>query len=65
MTIQRRHRANGLPKPDRQAEKPKNLIQRDFTVTKSNKKLLTDITEPPCSGGKLYLAAVLDWSGNS
>lgn len=36
------------------------MIQRDLTATKLNEKFLTDITEIPCSDGKLYLAAVLD-----
>lgn len=60
LTIHRQHRPNGLTKADRQAEKSENLIQRDFTATKPSKKFLTDITEIPCSDGKLYLAAVLD-----
>lgn len=60
LTIHRQHRPNGLTKADRQVEKSENLIQRDFTATKPSKKFLTDITEIPCSDGKLYLAAVLD-----
>lgn len=60
LTIRRRRSPNGITKADRQAEKSENLIQRDFTATKPNEKFLTDITEIPCSDGKLYLAAVLD-----
>lgn len=60
LTIRLKHRPNGITKADRQAEKSENLINRDFTAPKPNKKFLTDITEIPCSDGKLYLAAVLD-----
>lgn len=60
LTIHRQRRSNGLTKADRQAEKSENLIKRDFTAAKPNEKWLTDITEIPCSDGKLYLAAVLD-----
>lgn len=60
LTIHRQHRPNSLTKADRQAEKSENLIQRDFTAAKPNQKFLTDITEIPCSDGRLYLAAVLD-----
>ena len=60
LTIHLRHRPNGLTKADQQAEKSENLLQRDFTATKPNEKCLTDITEIPCSDGKLYLAAVMD-----
>lgn len=60
LTIRPKHRPNGITKADRQAEKSENLINRDFTAPKPNKKFLTDITEIPCSDGKLYLAAVLD-----
>ena len=60
LTIRTKHRPNGITKADRQAEKSENLIDRDFTAPKPNKKFLTDITEIPCSDGKLYLAAVLD-----
>ena len=60
LTIRPRRRPNGITRADRQAEKSENLINRDFTAPNPNKKFLTDITEIPCSDGKLYLAAVLD-----
>lgn len=60
LTIRAKRRPNGITKADRQAEKSENLIKRDFTAKKPNEKLLTDITEIPCSDGKLYLAAILD-----
>ena len=59
LTIRRR-RSNSITKAESKAEKSANIIQGDFTAKKPNEKLLTDITEIPCSDGKLYLAAVLD-----
>lgn len=60
LTIRPRRRPNGITKAERQAEKSENLVKRNFTAAKPNEKFLTDITEIPCSDGKLYLAAVLD-----
>lgn len=60
LVIRPKHSSNGVTKAERQAGKSENLIKRDFTASKLNTKLLTDITEIPCCGGKLYLAAVLD-----
>lgn len=51
---------NGITKEDKAAQKAENLIARDFTADRPNEKWLTDITEIPCSDGKLYLAAILD-----
>jgi transposase InsO family protein len=51
---------NGITREDADAQKSENLIQRDFTATAPNQKWLSDITEVPCSDGKLYVAAVLD-----
>ena len=60
LTIRRKRGSNGTTRADRQAEKSEDLIQGDFSAQKPNEKFLTDITEIPCSDGKLYLAAVLD-----
>jgi transposase InsO family protein len=60
LMIKRKRRPNGLTKADSEARKADNLINRDFTAEEPNKKWLSDITEIPCSDGKLYLAAVLD-----
>lgn len=60
LMIHPKRRPNGITRADRQAEKSENLIQRDFSAAKPNEKWLTDITEIPCSDGKLYLAPVLD-----
>src|SRR5690606_12196438 len=57
-----RHKSsvNGLTREDAAAQKSENLIQRDFTASAPNQKWLSDITEVPCSDGKLYVSAVLD-----
>ena len=51
---------NGITREDALAQKSENLIQRDFSASAPNQKWLSDITEIPCSDGKLYLCAVLD-----
>jgi transposase InsO family protein len=51
---------NGITREDAEAQKSENLIQRDFSSSAPNQKWLSDITEIPCSDGKLYLSAMLD-----
>lgn len=51
---------NGITREDATAQKSENLIKRDFNSSAPNQKWLSDITEVPCSDGKLYLSAVLD-----
>lgn len=51
---------NGITREDAAAQKSENLIMRDFTAEAPNQKWLSDITEIPCSDGKLYVSAVLD-----
>jgi transposase InsO family protein len=51
---------NGITREDAVAQKSDNLIARDFTADAPNRKWLSDITEVPCSDGKMYVAAVLD-----
>jgi transposase InsO family protein len=60
LMIKRKHRPNGITKADSEAQKAEKLIKQDFTAEKPNRKWLSDITEIPCSDGKLYLAVVLD-----
>lgn len=55
-----KHHPNGITREDAAAQKSENLIQRDFKSSAPNQKWLSDITEIPCSDGKLYLSAVLD-----
>lgn len=58
-----RRSPNGLTKSDKKAQRPENVLERNFTATQPNEKWLTDITEVPCSDGKLYVAPVLDCFG--
>lgn len=51
---------NGITREDAAAQKSENLIQRDFSASAPDEKWLSDITEVPCSDGKLYVSAVLD-----
>lgn len=37
-----------------------NLLQRDFSTTKSNEKRVTDVTQFNLFGTKLYLSPILD-----
>ena len=55
-----KRRPNGIAREDRAAERSENLIKQDFSASKPNEKMLTDITQIACAGEKLYLAAVLD-----
>ena len=55
------HRSpDGQTKADKKAERPDNIIKKDFTASQPNKKWLTDITHVQCSDGHLYIAPVLD-----
>lgn len=58
-----RRSPHGLTKADKKAQRPDNVLKRNFTATRPNEKWLTDITEVPCSDGKLYVAPVLDCFG--
>lgn len=59
----RKRHPNGTTRQDAEAQKSENLIGHDFTAQAPNQKWLSDITEVPCSDGKLYVAAVLDCYG--
>ena len=62
--LHKSHRSpDGLTKADKKAQRPENLLQRNFASTKPNEKWLTDITQVPCSDGKLYIAPILDCFG--
>ena len=43
--LQKRNRPKGLTKADKSAQKSDNLLNRDFTATAPNQKVVTDITE--------------------
>ncbi|EAO8776317.1 hypothetical protein EZ280_21675 [Salmonella enterica] len=42
----------------------KNVLQRDFKVTKPNEKWVTDVTVFAVNGRKLYLSPVIDLFNN-
>lgn len=58
--LHKRRRPHGLTKADTETQDRENLIKRDFTASAPLRKLLTDITEVPCSDGKLYVSPILD-----
>ena len=60
LMIKRRKKPGGITKADAAAQKSENLLRQDFTAGAPNEKWLSDITEIPCSDGKLYLSAILD-----
>jgi transposase InsO family protein len=60
ITLKKKRKPNGLTKADTAAQKSENLLQQDFTASAPNEKWLSDITEVPCSDGKLYVAPVFD-----
>ena len=60
ITLPKKRNPNSLTVADKDAQKSENLINQDFTAEDPNKKWLSDITEVPCSDGKLYVAPVLD-----
>ena len=55
-----RRSPDGLTKADKKADRPDNILQKDFTASEPDKKWLTDITQVQCSDGILYIAPVLD-----
>lgn len=60
LVIKQKRHPNGITKADAEAQKAENRINQDFTASKPNEKWLTDITEIPCSNGRLYFAPVFD-----
>jgi transposase InsO family protein len=60
ITLKKKRKPNGLTKADAEAQKSENLLKQDFTASAPNEKWLSDITEVPCSDGKLYVAPVFD-----
>lgn len=53
-------RRRGLTRQDKNAAKFPDLLKRDFTASAPNTRWVGDMTEIPTSGGKLYLATVID-----
>ncbi len=44
----------------RTGEAAPNILSRNFGASKANEKWVTDVTEFPVQGKKLYLSSVLD-----
>ena len=53
-------RPHGITKATTEIQERENLIKRDFHAETPYTKLLTDITEVPCSDGKLYVSPIMD-----
>lgn len=53
-------RLRGITKATTEIQDRENLIKRDFSAETPYTKLLTDITEVPCSDGKLYVSPIMD-----
>ena len=60
LMIKRKRKPNGITRANATAQKSENLIKQNFMSAAPNRKWLSDITEIPCSDGKLYLSAILD-----
>ena len=60
ITLKKKRNPNSLTEADKDAQKSENLINQDFSAEEPNVKWLSDISEVPCSNGKLYVAPVLD-----
>ncbi len=58
--IHKQRRPHGIARATTEIQERENLIKRDFKATQPYQKLLTDITEVPCSDGKLYVSPILD-----
>ena len=58
--LTKRRTPRSITKADPSAQSAEDFVQRDFTASAPNEKLLTDITEIVCNDGKLYLCPVLD-----
>lgn len=50
----------GLTHATTEIQEEENLIKQDFSASEPYKKLLTDISQIPCSDGKLYISPIMD-----
>lgn len=62
--LHERNRPKGLTKADKLAQKADNLLNRDFSATAPDQKVVTDITEWSTSDGKVYLSGLFDCYDN-
>ena len=57
---QPKKKPNGITKADKNARKSNDLLQRNFLADAPFTKCVTDMTEIPVKGGKLYVSAIFD-----
>lgn len=55
-----KRKPNGITKTGKEAQKSDDLLKRNFKSDSTLKKCITDITEIPCKGDKLYVSAIYD-----
>ena len=60
LTHKIRRKPNGITKADKNARKSDDLLKRDFLADTPYTKCITDMTEIPIKGGKLYVSAIFD-----
>ena len=60
LTHKTRRKPNGITKADKNARKSDDLLKRDFLADTPYTKCITDMTEIPVKGGKLYVSAIFD-----
>ncbi|MBQ7498972.1 MAG: IS3 family transposase, partial [Selenomonas sp.] len=58
LTHKTRRKPNGITKADKNARKSDDLLKRDFLADTPYTKCITDMTEIPVKGGKLYVSAI-------
>ena len=58
--LHRKRVPHGITKATTELQEQENIIKRDFSADAPLKKFLTDITEVPCSDGKLYVSPIFD-----
>ena len=56
----KKHKPNVITKADREARKSDDLLKRNFKADEPFTKCVTDITQIPVKGGKLYVSAIFD-----
>lgn len=55
-----RRKPKSLTHATTQIQEKENLLKQNFSASEPLKKLLTDITQIPCSDGTLYISPILD-----
>ena len=58
--LTKRRKPRSLTKPDPNAQKSEDLVNREFGADRPGTKWFTDITEIVCKDGKSYLCGILD-----